>query len=280
MKNWTNASLTSKSPRSERMKGKYQAVKAEADSRSSAQPAALPVSDRLVGRLQTPEALTPAQRDRMYALLARYFANVTRPHFEHDLAEKEWVVLLTDTKYGQIQGFSTLMRLQVVVDSQPVVAFFSGDTIIRQEYWGETALPRLWAQHVFGLAEYICQARAYWFLISSGYKTYRFLPVFFKEFFPTYQCPTPPPIKRVLDALGQLKFPGEYDAGSGLIRFVKSSPLRPDVARITDRRLKDPHVAFFAAANPGHGQGDQLACLVELTAANLTAAGRRMLGLR
>jgi hypothetical protein len=216
----------------------------------------------------------------MYALLAHYFSQVTRLHFEHDLAEKDWVVLLTDVDCGEIQGFSTLMQLQLEVDNQPVVAFFSGDTIIHQVYWGETVLPRLWGRHVFGLAETIPQARVYWFLISSGYKTYRFLPVFFREFFPTCRHPTPPAIRRILDSLGHLKYPGEYDSESGLIRLDQPSPLRPDVARITARRLRDPHVAFFVQANPDHHRGEQLACLVELTYANLTTAGRRMLGLR
>ena len=280
MKNSTRASLTSKSPASESMHHKNQIETPREFHPCSAQSAASQASGRLVGRVTSPEALSPAQRDRMYSLLAHYFADVTRPHFEHDLAEKEWVILLTDTVSEQIQGFSTLMRLQVAVDDQPVVAFFSGDTIIHQDYWGETALPRLWGRHVFGLAETIRQAQVYWFLISSGYKTYRFLSVFFREFFPTYQRATPPAIKRVLDALGHLKFPGEYDSESGLIRFAQPSPLRSGVAQITERRFRDPHVAFFVAANPGHDRGDELACLVELTYANLTAAGRRMLGLR
>lgn len=236
-----------------------------------------PVSGRLAGKVQRPSELTTTQRDRMYVLLGRYFNNINRPHFEHDLAEKEWVITLTDTASGQIQGFSTLMRLQVVVDDRPVVAFFSGDTIIHQDYWGETELPRLWGRHVFDLAETVHDTQVYWFLISSGYKTYRFLPVFFREFYPTYKCPTPPTIKRVLDALGQLKFPNEYDPATGLIRFTQASPLRPGVAAVTQRRLKDPHVAFFVNANPGHTHGDQLACLAELSYDNLAPAGRRLM---
>jgi len=236
-------------------------------------------SGRLIGRVQRPQELTLAERNEMYGLLADYFVNVTRPHFETDLVEKEWVILLADTATGQIQGFSTLMRLQVTVDNQSVVAFFSGDTIIHRDYWGEVELPRLWGRHVFNLAETIGnKARVYWFLISSGYKTYRFLPVFFREFYPTYLRPTPPNIKRIMDALALAKFPSEYDSERGIIRFAKAAPLRSGVAEITERRLKDPHVAFFVVANPGHAEGDQLPCLVELTRTNLTVAGRRMLG--
>jgi len=283
MKNSTIASPAWKSPPSDkkdkrvRMKDQDQIAGPAEAATLSPSPDALPAPGHLAGQVQRPADLTPAQRDRMYALLTHYFHNVTRPQFEQDLAEKEWVITLADAASGQMQGFSTLMQLRVAVGERPVVAFFSGDTIIHQAYWGETELPRLWGRHVFSVAETIHEAQVYWFLISSGYKTYRFLPVFFREFYPTYQRPTPPEIKRILDALGQLKFPGEYDPASGLIHFTHTSPLRPGVAEVTQRRLKDPHVAFFVKANPRHAQGDQLACLVELRYENLTSAGRRMM---
>lgn len=238
-----------------------------------------PDNPHLVGQVVQPVDLTPAQHQNMVLLLADYFANITQRQFEHDLAEKEWVILLSDTVTGQIRGFSTLMRLTVEVDNRPVVAFFSGDTIIHHDYWSQVELPRLWGRHVFNLAETIGgDAWVYWFLISSGYKTYRFLPLFFREFYPTYQRPTPPVIKRTLDTLAQLKFPTEYDPVGGIIHPSQAAPLHPGVAEITPRRLKDPHVAFFIAANPGYIRGDELACLVELTRNNLTPAGLRMLG--
>ena len=233
---------------------------------------------RLTGSVRRAGELTPFERDRMVAVLSKYFDNVSRARFEEDLAEKEWVILLTDTSGGEIQGFSTLMRLQIVVDDQPVSAFFSGDTIIRREYWGEAALPRIWGKHVFELAAAIQDARVFWYLISSGYKTYRFLPLFFREFYPTYKRATPPDIKRVLDALGRTKFPSEYDANRGIVRPAEAAPLRPGVAEIAARHLRNPHIAFFVSANPGHVHGYELACLAELTPENLTSAGLRMLG--
>lgn len=234
---------------------------------------------RLRGRVWEADQLSRGDKDRMYALLAEYFANSTRARFEQDLAEKEWVIVLSDPVRGQIQGFSTLMKLHAVFDGQPVVAFFSGDTIVHKDFWGETELPRLWSRYVFGLCSTIRDARVYWLLICSGYKTYRFLPVFYREFYPTYRYPTPPSVKRLLDALALQKFPSEYDRERGVVRFAHATPLRRGVAEITIQRLRDPHVDFFVAANPGYREGDELACLTELNLSNLTPAGRRMVGL-
>lgn len=266
MSNLTTASLMSKSPR-------FEAAPEQMASRTVDQPGA-----RLVGQVQPVAGLAARERDAMYALLAGYFANTTRQQFEYDLAEKEWAIILRDAASQQIQGFSTLQRCNLTIDDERLVVFFSGDTIIRREYWGETALPRLWGQHVFGLADQITDARVYWLLICSGYKTYRYLPLFFREFYPTYERATPPTVKRLLDQLGCGKFGAQYDAARGVIRFRHAAPLQAGVAEITPQRLKDPHVAFFAAANPGHVAGDELACLAELARANLTAAGQRLVG--
>jgi hypothetical protein len=61
-----------------------------------------------------------------------------------------------------------------------------------------------------------------------------------------------------------------------VVRFERPQVLRPNLRGIPEKRLHDPHVAFFARANPGHGKGDELVCLTEITSGNLTRAGWRM----
>ena len=239
------------------------------------------MAGNLSGDIVTPSALERAERDAMFQLLTAYFDNVTHTHFVEDLDEKDWVVLLRDNKSGEIKGFSTLMQIRMLVDDRSIIAFFSGDTIIDQAYWGQAELARIWSKHVFGEADRIHASgsgeQVYWFLISSGYKTYRFLPVFFHEFYPNFRTPTPGHARRILDALGGARFPDEYDPESGIIRFSAATPLRDGVAVVTSQRLKDPHIAYFVERNPGYAGGDQLACLVEISRDNVTPAGARVL---
>jgi hypothetical protein len=236
---------------------------------------------RLAGSLVPRAQLTVADRDRMYELLSTYFDFTVRKRFEEDLEEKESVVVLRDSADGQIQGFSTIARMEIIVDSRNIVAFFSGDTIVARDYWGETILSRLWSQTVFAEGDLIRAERpsteVFWFLICSGYKTYRFLPVFFREFYPCPTSATPPDIKRILDALGSAKFGPQYRADAGIVRFAHPTPLRAGVAEVTDRRMNDPMVAFFNAVNPGHARGDELACITAVSRTNVTRAGARML---
>lgn len=235
---------------------------------------------RLAGEIRPVSGLDPEEREQMFALLQRFFHGVTRPGFDRDLAEKEWAILLKDGPKGEIRGFSTLMSYDSEWARSPVRVLFSGDTIIHPDYWGETVLPRLWARLVFRLAAETPQTKTFWFLISSGYKTYRFLPVYFRKFHPSCDRPTPPAMKGLLDAVALRKFPEEYEPATGIVRLSASTPLKKGVAEVTPARHRDPHVAFFLGANPEYGTGDELACLTEISPDNLTRAGRRMLGLK
>lgn len=235
---------------------------------------------RLIGAAVPRARLSIDDRDQMYDVLRRHFAGTDRSRFEADLAEKDTVIVLRDSEAGDIRGFSTLMRMAARIDGQDVVAFFSGDTIVEPAYWGDTTLSRIWSRVVFGEADRLAadapDTRIYWFLICSGYKTWRFLPVFFREFYPNTAAPTPPFFQQLLDTLGARKFGDEYTPGAGIVRFRNATPLRRGVAEVTEARLRDPQVAFFVRANPGHADGDELACVTEVSRSNLTRAGHRM----
>ena len=204
----------------------------------------------LTGEVLSPAQLTAGDRERMYALLANHFTNTIRPTFEQDLAEKDTVLLLRDFG-GHLQGFSTLKRIDL---SRNLIAFFSGDTIVNPAFWGESLLSRLWAHTVFSAADRIhadnAQAEVFWFLICSGYKTFRFLPVFFRTFYPTPEAATPPAVQSLLDTLASTRFGSDYDPVTGIIRLTHATPLRPGLADLTPQRLHDPRVRFLPTATP------------------------------
>lgn len=215
----------------------------------------------------------------MRELMDRHYANLQATAFEADLSEKHWVIQIVVPESGQLCGFSTQMLLEVVVDQRPVTALFSGDTIVDPRYWGDSALSHVWGRLALSLIDRQRKRELYWFLIAQGYKTYRFLPVFFHEFYPRYDAATPARIRRVIDALARHKSPQAYDPAAGVIRAsARQYRLRAGVADLTPGRLRDPHVQHFAQLNPGHVTGDELCCLAPLTRANFTPAAYRVIG--
>ncbi|MCC6457032.1 MAG: hypothetical protein IT328_18895 [Caldilineaceae bacterium] len=231
---------------------------------------------QLVGETVARAALSPATVDEMVQLFSEHYDLVCPEHFRRDLAQKDQVVLLREERQGTLQGFSTLAVYTTTAQGRKVGVVYSGDTIIRPAFWGTPALPSVWIKRVLALAAQLPQP-VYWLLISSGYKSYRFLPVFYREFYPRYDCPTPPEQQAILDELAQQRFGAQYDAASGVVRFVSgATPLRPGVADVSEERQRNPHIRFFLARNPGHAQGDELVCLTRIAWENLTSAGQRM----
>jgi hypothetical protein len=220
-------------------------------------------------------ALSAAELEAMHALFTRYFAGSSAATFRRDLEQKNWVILLRD-ETGELRGFSTLLFYTTQAQGQTLSVVYSGDTIIQREYWGTPELPRSWIKTVLQVTADMPQP-VYWLLISSGYKTYRFLSVFYKSFYPRCDTPTPPETQALMDQLAQERFGTDYDPARGVVRFADgATPLKEGVAEVDEERLRDPHIAFFVARNPGHIQGDELVCLTWIHPDNFTPAGRRM----
>lgn len=234
---------------------------------------------KLKGLLIPTPAVTDAQRDAMFALMDRHYENVTRAAFAADLDEKQWVILLLDPQTEEMCGFSTQVVLDATVAGRPVKALFSGDTIVARDRWGDPALAHVWGRLALSLIDSLPDVELYWFLISKGYKTYRFLPLFFREFYPRYDVPTPDWATAVIDAFGYFRYPGRYDPSSGIVTAgAAGDRLRPGVADLTPERGNNPHVRFFAVRNPGHLRGDELCCLAPLTRENFLPAAYRVIG--
>jgi hypothetical protein len=226
----------------------------------------------MTGRLLPQTDLTSTQRALMLALMQEHFIGVSAERFDLDLSEKNWVILLEDER-GHVRGFSTQLLYTTEVDGKQVRVVYSGDTIVHRDAWGSNALARTWVEAVY---TWQSDVPLYWLLITSGFRTYRFLSVFWKEFWPRYDSPSLPTI---LTVLAGERFGDRYDSATGIVRFAEPQMLRNGLKEIPPNRLGDPHVDFFVRVNPGYARGDELVCLCPLTRANQTPAGRKLLTL-
>jgi hypothetical protein len=220
--------------------------------------------------------LSKEDTEDMYLLLSTHFQGVKRNIFDGDLANKNWVILFKDEKVEKLQGFSTLLIYKTKFEGESLNVVYSGDTIIDPSAWSSSILSRAWIASVNKLRYEYCQGKLYWLLISSGYRTYRFLPIFWQEFYPRYDTPTPEYISRLLEFLACDRFGRYYDQQAGVVRFPHPQILRESLQGIPPERLQDPHIQFFEMRNPNHLQGDELVCLTEISEENLTRAGKRM----
>ena len=233
------------------------------------------MKEKLTGSVCNIGELSNADIDSMYLLMEEFYDHMERAVFLSDLRQKDWCIMLRD-EAGKVFGFSTQKLLKISVGEEQVYGIFSGDTIIHKKQWGSMELFRTFARFFFRMAE--DYPRLYWFLISKGYKTYKILPSFFREFYPDCKQQTPPDMKEIMDVFGTSCFPGCYAKSDGVIHYntLKDS-LKDGVADLTPGRMKDPDIAFFLNSNPGYLRGDDLVCLTILDKANLIPKSHKIL---
>jgi hypothetical protein len=213
---------------------------------------------------------------QMCRLMQAHYEGVTKRQFSADLNGKQWAILLRDQ--GRLCGFSTQVLFDHPVEGGVTKVLFSGDTVIEKSHWGSMALPIAWGRLMLSLLESQPDLDLYWLLTSKGYKTYRFLPVFFQKFLPCYNAEPDAFEEKLLHSIAIRRFGNRYDPVSGLLRAEPGNQrLRDGIAELDARRLRDPHVAFFQSRNPGHAHGDELVCLARFHPDNLNPYIRRQL---
>lgn len=212
--------------------------------------------------------LTDSIKNSMYKLYSTYYEGATETLFYKDLQSKHDVIILIDAD-NNLKGFTTIQIIETSFNGQKIQVIFSGDTIIHHEFWGGQTLPLAWCKYAGKKKAAQPDNPLYWLLITKGHRTYRFLPIFFKNFHPKrgvsisfYQ--------EVLDFLAAKKFKDVYDALSGTLRYSTSQGhLKPEWADAENYLNRHKEVEFFLLKNPDYAKGAELVCIAELCEDNL-----------
>lgn len=233
-------------------------------------------ANALTSKILPVSGIRSSDREEMWALFRRFYAGTRRELFEHDLAQKDSLLLLQD-EAGRIQGFSTLTVGITRFEGETIRYVFSGDTIVDRAYWGSQALAFTWLRYVGELKRERPELPLFWFLIVKGHRTFRYLPAFAREFYPHWERGTPARIAGLMNQLARERFGDAFDDAQGVIRYSDShGHLAEPFAEANEREASREDVSFFLRRNSGYRRGDELVCLCELSAENLRPLARRL----
>ena len=233
----------------------------------------------MIGELLPVDALSESDITNMFELFAAHFDNVDRQAFRRDLSAKDWIVRIGDGHPDSegVLGFTSLRHVSLKSHGKALQLLYSGDTIVAPKARNATLFVRTWISSVQWLTRYYRTPDLYWLLLVSGFRTYRLLPVFWREFLPSFRGRGSAVDRDRMRAAATTLFEDRYDADAGIVRFASPQICRADRDGIAASRLRNPDVAWFAEHNPGYAAGDELVCWTRLAPDNLTAAGRRVL---
>jgi hypothetical protein len=235
-------------------------------------------SGRLKARVLRADALSATLIDEMWRLFAGSYDHVTREQFERDLAEKDSVIVGFDAGDQSLQGFSTLAIYEHCHESKRVGVLFSGDTMLSPAYWGQSAMHVAFARTAVQWCLRHPFTPLYWFLTSMGYRTYLVMARNFPQrYWPRYDAVTPPWIEGLIAALATRRYGAAWDAESRVIRFARAQgSLAAHVAPITPEVRTIPEVDFLVRCNPDYRDGVELACVAQVTLADLARVALKM----
>ena len=224
----------------------------------------------LKGATVSRESLTEHQRAQMLALMQVCYAGVGAERFARDLADKQYVILLSARRSGELVGFSTLRVSEEQVEGRAVEVVFSGDTVIHPDYWGQKELQVRFGRFMLARKLRHPMRPLLWLLLSAGYKTYLLAVNHFPRTVPRHDWEAPPERVSFLRALAGRWFGEQYDETKGTVCFAGTHyRVRDGVSPIDREAAAHPHIAFFARNNPVHAEGEELVCLAEIRARDL-----------
>lgn len=202
----------------------------------------------------------------MHRLMTAHYDAVPFARFEEDLTKKDEVLLLRDDG-GHLRGFTTLAWNPAGPQPEGDV-LFSGDTIIDRACWGTQELVKAFCRRA-GEWRREHDRPLYWMLISKGYRTFLYLPLFARRFHPHPEREEPA-WREIATRTAAAMFGPAWQADLGVIRFPQShGHLRQEIAGADEKTRRNPMVRFFLERNPGHSHGEELVCLTEMSEQNL-----------
>jgi hypothetical protein len=232
------------------------------------------MKDKYRTSIYAPTELSTQQRDDMATLYLSYYDASSPELFFSDLAKKTEVLLVS--RQGRLVGFTTLETFPWQRGDESIKIVYSGDTIVDPAHWGQQALAFAWIRRVGQIKYEQPELPMYWLLIVKGHRTFKYLPIFGKTFYPHWKDRNEE-LKELADELAREKFGHHYNPESGVVEFTRSrGQLKPTIAEPSATELRKECVRFFLAKNPHFRIGHELVCMCALEEGNMKPLTRRL----
>ena len=233
--------------------------------------------DRVVTQVRRTRDLTPRDWDDIWTLTNEFY-DVERDYAEAELRRRERVALFRMN--GALLGMASIGVWTATFRGRRVEVINTSHVLIRENWRGRNLLQKLGFRTFLETRMRHPLRPIYWFFDTFSYKSYLLLPRNFSQFWPRHDEPTPQLAGALIDQLATGLYGPAWRPAYGIAVRSGQKRLRPVAAPLVLTADSDANLRFFAAANPGHAEGDVLICLCPLTLANWLSVARRALARR
>jgi hypothetical protein len=181
---------------------------------------------------------------------------------------------------GALLGMASLDAHAASFRGRPIAVISTAHVLIRENWRGRNLVQRLGFRCFLATRLRYPLRPIYWFFDTFSYKSYLLLPRNFVEYWPRHDRPTPEPCAALIDQLAAAAYGPAWRPERGIVVRSGQKRLRASAAPVPEAGAGGDDLEFFARANPGHAEGDMLACLCPLSLRNWLSLAAKALARR
>ena len=235
----------------------------------------MPAADRVSTDVLPTHALTASMWDEIWTLTSEFY-DIEREYAEKELRRRASVAMFRMN--GVLLGMASLDAYPATFRGRPIAVISTAHVLIRENWRGRNLVQQLGFRSFIRSRLRYPFRPIYWFFDTFSYKSYLLLPRNFVDYWPRHDRPTPEPQAALIDQLAATAYGPAWRPERGIVVRSGQKRLRSSAAPVPEAGEAGEDVAFFARANPGHAEGDMLACLCPLTLRNwLSLAAKALL---
>jgi hypothetical protein len=221
-----------------------------------------------------PTGDTSISWDEIWSFMQRFY-DTDRAYVEALIRHHASVALYRAPDDGRLVGLTALDIYPTVFQGRKIAVIFTSHVMLDQAFRGHNLLQRVGWRTFLETRRRFPLLPIYWFFDSFSYLSYLLLPRNFRDFWPRHERPVPEWESGLMNHLALEMYREAWQPSLGVVRRSGHRHLRPEVIPPPEQFGNDPNIEFYLRANPGHAEGDMLACLVPLTLRNLATLGAR-----
>ncbi|MFN7709874.1 MAG: hypothetical protein ACK5O7_02785 [Holosporales bacterium] len=155
---------------------------------------------------------------------------------------------------------------------------YTGMTVIRPEFWGNSALYKSYAQVFRSVLAALEGKTLYHVFYALSYQSYGFAPFLYQRFYPCWDVDRHDEKAGAIGLwMAEQVFGGDVNRERGVITPTQGAEfLTRDVTDLLEEKGSRDYIDFFHARNPGFRQGHLMVCAARLGEDNLNPMAKRI----
>ena len=209
--------------------------------------------------------LSQELKEKMWEVYQPYYS-YTKEYFMKRVAKNNYYSFYMNG--DQVVGFTGLRINEFTIKGKDYFTIYFGQTVIKSEYRGSSLIQKTGIKLSMKFFHKLVSCKSFFWADALTFRSYLVFAKTLEQYYPSFQSEMPEEIKQLRNHIGLTHYPETFCKETGTV--VKTKNVVVDhSAKIEEKHLIDPDIAFFARANKKHSEGHGLITLGPINTTNL-----------